>query len=264
MTEPDLPALVTDNPWHALRRFTPARIALGRSGASLPTAPQLAFQLAHAQARDAVHVALDTAALAQSLEQAGIALAAECVQLHSAAPDRLHYLQRPDWGRRLCAQSQGQLAMLAQRLVLADGLSARATMQNAAPLLAAVLPLIARENWSVAPIAIVQQARVAIGDEIAVLLQARLVVILIGERPGLSAPDSLGAYLTWAPHVGCLDSQRNCISNIRPAGLTAQQAASKLHYLAVQMHQRQLSGVALKDNEPATSAVLTTSKAPPE
>jgi ethanolamine ammonia-lyase small subunit len=294
MSEPDLPALVTDNPWQGLRGFTPARIALGRSGTSLPTAPQLAFQLAHAQARDAVHVPLDAAALAHSLEQAGVARAENCVLLHSAAPDRSSYLQRPDWGRRLSAESQQKLAGLANRsamkrrssrgfdnafddpsdnvsdiasditsttvfdiaFVIADGLSARAAMQTAAPLMAAVLAAFGPDNWRIAPITIVQQARVAIGDEIATRLGAGLVVILIGERPGLSSPDSLGAYLTWAPRVGCLDSERNCISNIRPAGLRVEQAASKLHYLATQMRRRQISGVALKDAEPTGDAAL--------
>ncbi len=250
------PPSVIANPWQQLRQFTAARIALGRSGASLPTAPQLAFQLAHAQARDAVHLALDVPQLVQALQEEGVAEAKDCLQLHSAAPDRLTYLQRPDLGRRLSDESRTQLEARMQRgdqrafdiaFVIGDGLSARAVMQNAAPLMAAVLRTIAGERWSVAPLGVVRQARVAIGDEIAALLRARLVVMLIGERPGLSSPDSLGAYLTWAPRVGCTDAERNCISNIRPAGLGHEPAAFRLHYLAAQMHRRQLSGVMLKD-----------------
>jgi ethanolamine ammonia-lyase small subunit len=257
------PRVVIHNPWAQLRQFTAARIALGRSGASLPTAPQLAFQLAHAKARDAVHLALDVPQLAQSLADAGVASSQDCLALHSAAPDRLTYLQRPDLGRRLSDESRRLLATQVQQgeppafdiaFVIADGLSARAVMQNAAPLMTEALRTIRGERWSVAPLVIVEQGRVAIGDEIAGLLCAKLVVILIGERPGLSSPDSLGAYLTWAPRVGCLDADRNCISNIRPAGLPFAQAAARLHYLAAQMHSRQLSGVMLKDETAQVAA----------
>lgn len=266
MSGSKLPAVI-DNPWRQLRQFTAARIALGRTGASLPTAPQLAFQLAHAQARDAVHLALDVPQLLQALEYADVAASDDCLQLHSAAPSRLMYLQRPDLGRRLGDESRSELEAFMQRddkadfniafdiaFVVADGLSARAVMQNAAPLMASVLLRLVGENWSIAPLAVVRQARVAIGDEIAALLRAKMVVVLIGERPGLSSPDSLGAYLTWAPRVGCLDADRNCISNIRPAGLGYEEAAFKLHYLITQMHRRQLSGILLKD-ESATGAL---------
>lgn len=264
MNQPWPPAVIA-NPWQQLRQFTDARIALGRSGASLPTAPHLAFQLAHAQARDAVHLALDVPQLIGALDAAGLAAPADRFELHSAATDRLTYLQRPDLGRRLGDESREQLEAFAQRhggpafdiaFVMGDGLSARALMQNAAPLMAAVMRKIAGEGWSIAPLVVVQQARVAIGDEIAALLGARLVVMLIGERPGLSSPDSLGAYLTWAPHVGRTDADRNCISNVRPAGLDYEQAAFKLHYLAAQMHRRRLSGVALKDETDAAAASL--------
>lgn len=247
---------VTANPWEALRRFTAARIALGRSGVSLPTAPQLAFQLAHAQARDAVHLPLDVAALKDQLQQRGLCAAEEVIDVQSAAADRLVYLQRPDFGRRLSETSRQQLldrfGTGPQRrfdvgFVIADGLSALAIVRNAAPFLAEVMQRIAPEGWSMAPPVIVQQGRVAVADEIGELLGVKLVVILIGERPGLSSPDSMGLYLTWMPARGLTDASRNCISNVRPEGLPYPEAAYKLHYLMAQAHQRGLSGVALKD-----------------
>jgi ethanolamine ammonia-lyase small subunit len=248
---------VVTNPWQSLRRFTAARIALGRSGVSQPTAPQLAFQLAHARARDAVHAELDHAALADALRAAsGLA----CVSLHSAAADRHVYLQRPDLGRHLDAASRAALAPSADgydvAFVIADGLSALAIEQNALPLLQALLPRLAQEQWSIAPLAIVRQGRVAIGDEIGHLLNARAVVVLIGERPGLSSPDSMGLYLTWTPRPGLTDAARNCISNVRPAGLTYDAAAFKLHYLLSESRRRQLSGVALKDETASETATL--------
>ncbi|MEO5935077.1 MAG: ethanolamine ammonia-lyase subunit EutC [Duganella sp.] len=244
--------VVTANPWQSLRRFTAARIALGRSGVSQPTAPQLAFQLAHARARDAVHLALDQAAL-------GEALLAACglrgVPLHSAAAGRDIYLQRPDLGRRLDDASRQTLQ--ARRaaepgghdlaIVIADGLSALAIEQNAVPFLKILMARLAADAWTLAPPVIVAQGRVAVGDEVGELLGARAVVVLIGERPGLSSPDSMGLYLTWAPKTGLTDASRNCISNVRPAGLTYDDAAFKLHYLLSEARKRQLSGVALKD-----------------
>jgi ethanolamine ammonia-lyase small subunit len=240
--------VVVANPWLALRRFTQARIALGRAGVSLPTAKQLDFQLAHAQARDAVHLALDAPALAAALKEAGH----DSVIVHSAAADRDSYLQRPDLGRRLDAPSR---LLLEQRpragcdlaVVVADGLSALAIAQNAAPFLAALSPRLAAENWSLAPIVIAAQGRVALGDDVAQLLAARAVLVLIGERPGLSSPDSMGLYLTWAPRAGLTDADRNCISNVRPAGLAYDEAAYKLHYLLSEARRRGLSGVELKD-----------------
>ncbi|QJQ01382.1 ethanolamine ammonia-lyase subunit EutC [Herbaspirillum rubrisubalbicans] len=247
---------VTANPWEALRRFTAARIALGRSGVSLPTAPQLAFQLAHAQARDAVHLPLEVAALKSQLQQHGICRTEDVLQVQSAAADRLVYLQRPDLGRRLSDASRQQLlerfGTVGERrydvgFVIADGLSALAIVRNAAPFLAEVMHRIAPQAWSLAPPVIVQQGRVAVADEIGELLGVKLVVILIGERPGLSSPDSMGLYLTWMPARGLTDASRNCISNVRPEGLPYPEAAYKLHYLMAQAHQRSLSGVALKD-----------------
>lgn len=250
---------VIANPWAALRQFTDARIALGRAGVSLPTAAHLDFQLAHAKARDAVQLALEVAPLAQSINELGDNQDRPCLTLHSAAPDRRTYLQRPDLGRQLDAASRSALERRRTThpsqtlrpydlaLVVVDGLSALAIEQNAIPFLAHLQRQIAPENWSLAPISIVEQGRVAVGDDVAERLGAKMVVVLIGERPGLSSPDSMGLYLTWMPRVGLLDASRNCISNVRPAGLGYAAAASKLHALLSHAHRRQLSGVALKD-----------------
>ncbi|MBB3213451.1 ethanolamine ammonia-lyase small subunit [Herbaspirillum sp. Sphag1AN] len=258
---PTPPTLVTDNPWHTLRRYTAARIALGRAGVSLPTNAQLAFQLAHAQARDAVHLALDAAQLQQQLIDANIHGASTCKIVDSAASDRLTYLQRPDLGRRLSDDSRKALDDGDQArhydlaFVIADGLSSLAITRNAVPFLAVLQSKIAARHWTLAPLSIVRQGRVAIGDEIGSLLHARLVVILIGERPGLSSPDSMGLYLTWMPTVGMNDAQRNCISNVRPQGMSYEEAATKLDYLLAEALRRELTGVALKD-ESSTDAPL--------
>ncbi|PFH04600.1 ethanolamine ammonia-lyase small subunit [Collimonas sp. PA-H2] len=254
MTKPN--PTVVNNPWQALRQFTAARIALGRSGVSLPTSAQLDFQLAHARARDAVHLALDAKALSSRLSES-FAGNTHCVTVSSAAGNRDTYLQRPDLGRRLDAASRSILQELRQNqqpaanydlaIVIADGLSALAIEQNAQPFLEALMKRLAPENWALAPIAIVRQGRVAVGDEVGEIFGAKLVVILIGERPGLSSPDSMGLYLTWAPRIGLTDESRNCISNVRPAGLSYEEAAFKLHYLLTQARQRQLSGIHLKD-----------------
>jgi ethanolamine ammonia-lyase small subunit len=257
---------VISNPWQGLRRFTAARIALGRTGVSLPTNPQLAFQLAHAQARDAVHLPLDVSQLKHVLEVQGVTTASTCLALDSAALDRFIYLQRPDLGR--CLSDQSRALLMSARpvnpydiaFVIADGLSSLAIAQNAAPFLAKVMPLMEAENWTVAPLVIVRQGRVAIGDEIGELLAAKLVIVLIGERPGLSSPDSMGLYMTWRPRVGLTDASRNCISNVRPAGLTYAEAALKLHYLLSEAHKRQLTGVHLKDETKDASIPLNGSQ----
>jgi ethanolamine ammonia-lyase small subunit len=244
--------LAQPDPWQGLRRLTAARIAIGHTGVSQRTTAQLDFQLAHARARDAVHQSLDTASLAQALADAW-PQAVPPVVLHSAAENRNAYLQRPDLGRRLDAPSRALLS--GQRgggtydlaIVIADGLSALAIMQNAPPFLGALRARLANESWAPATLTIVEQGRVAVGDEVGELLGAKLVVVLIGERPGLSSPDSMGIYLTWAPRVGLTDERRNCISNVRPAGLGYAEAAAKLHYLLGEAHRRQLSGVGLKD-----------------
>jgi len=224
---------MTEDTWTGLRELTAARIALGRAGHSLPTRELLAFQMAHARARDAVQHALDL----QQFSQFN--------RLHSAARDRVEYLRRPDLGRKLNPDS----AVLIERgewdavIVLADGLSATAVNRHARPLMDALMPLL--DGWHIAPVCIVEQARVAIADEIGDKIGAVLSLILIGERPGLSSPDSLGAYLTWSPRVGRTDAERNCVSNIRPEGLDPALAASRIAALMHTARDRQLTGVDL-------------------
>lgn len=248
------------DPWQALRRFTPARIALGHTGISQPTGAQLDFQLAHARARDAVHQALDADALRRDIAAAWPE-APPALVAHSAATDRCVYLQRPDLGRRLDAAPSAALAALPcadgfdLAFVIADGLSALAVATNAAPFLAALRDRLAGETWSLAPPVIALQGRVAIGDEIGASLGARMVVVLIGERPGLSSPDSMGVYITWAPRVGLTDESRNCISNVRPGGLRYDEAVHKLHYLLTEARRRGLTGVALKDETTGAPAL---------
>lgn len=247
---------VIPDPWQALRRFTAARIALGHTGVSQPTSAQLDFQLAHARARDAVHLALDTDTLSQAIEAAWPE-AGPCQILHSAAADRNVYLQRPDLGRRLAPVARAALAALRDpsgedrpydvAFVIADGLSALAVTQNAAPFLQMLRTRLLAQQWAIAPPSIVLQGRVAVGDEVGELLGAKIVVVLIGERPGLSSPDSMGLYITWAPTVGLTDERRNCISNVRPAGQRYDEAAARLHYLLSEARRRELSGVGLKD-----------------
>ncbi len=244
--------MVTErDPWTRLRGLTPARIGLGEAGGSLTTEAHLSFQLAHARARDAVHERLDAPALVARLAALGL----EAVLLRSAAPDRITYLQRPDLGRRLDPESRERLAALAPDrgagpdlcLVIADGLSARAAERHAPAVVAALAPRLAAGGWRLAPVAVVEQGRVAIGDEIGALCGARLVAVLLGERPGLSSPDSLGIYVTWAPAPGRRDADRNCISNVRPEGLPPELAADRLRLLLSAASRRQLTGIALKD-----------------
>jgi len=231
----------------SLREFTSARVDLGRTGHSLPTSELLDFQLAHARARDAVHLPLDVTSLVVELKQKNI----QCVTLASEARDRLTYLQRPDLGRRLNAESRQRLAPLKSdydaAFIIADGLSALAVHRHAAPLLELAL---AQLNWNIAPVAVVEQGRVGISDEIGELLGAKLAVMLIGERPGLSSPDSLGIYLTWQPKAGRTEADRNCISNIRAEGLSYELAAHKLLFLMNESRRLKLSGVQLKERAP--------------
>ena len=230
-----------------LRALTPARVGLGRTGVSLPTRDLLDFQRAHAQARDAVHARLDAAALKAEIESS---IRPEVLRLHSAATSRTEYLQRPDLGRRL---NEASRLLLAEQpsdevdlaVVIADGLSALAVQRHAPALLQELLPRLS--GWNLAPITVVEQGRVAIADEIGLALHARLSVILIGERPGLSSPDSLGAYITWDPKPGRTDAERNCISNIRAEGLAYTHAAAQLSYYLTEARRRQLTGVALKE-----------------
>jgi ethanolamine ammonia-lyase small subunit len=242
------PAETIHDPWAGLRRLTPARIGLARSGASLATGPLLELRLAHARARDAVHAPLDEDRLRTDLAALGLPVLA----VASAALDRQQYLMRPDLGRQLAHDSTELLANHAGghdvALVVADGLSARAVERQAEPLLAELLPQLRAEDWRVAPLTIVRQGRVAIGDAVAQLLRARMVVILIGERPGLSAPDSMGTYLTWEPRPHTTDAHRNCISNIRPEGIDPAGAAFRVMHLLRAMRSRRMSGVTLKDD----------------
>lgn len=244
-------ATIQDNPWQQLRRLTPARIALGHAGTSLPTAAHLAFQYAHAQARDAVHLPFDHADVNQQLQQQG----QTTLVLQSAAANRHIYLQRPDLGRQLDTASRHLLDQHASKhpegydlvLVIADGLSALAVHRHSVPLLALLRQHTQAEGWSQSPVILVQQGRVAIADEIGQRLGGKMVLILIGERPGLSSPDSLGLYFTYAPEVGLSDARRNCISNVRQEGLTYASACHRLIYLMRHACQRQLSGVDLKE-----------------
>lgn len=228
------------DPWETLRAATRARVGLGRAGDGLSTAENLRLAAAHAQARDAVHAPLDVDAVVAALGgRAGPVV-------RSQVTDRAEYLQRPDLGRRLAADHGLEAGEHDLAVVVADGLSARAVQDHAPGLVDALMPRL--EGWDVAPVVVAEQARVALGDEIAVALGARMVLVLIGERPGMSAPDSLGAYLTWEPRRGRVDSERNCVSNIRPPdGLTYEAAAEVLAALLHESFRLQLSGVELKD-----------------
>jgi len=236
------------DPWARLARWTPARIALGRAGASLPTRAVLGFALAHARARDAVHAACDPKTVAGGLAELGL----ETIEVESDAVERALYLRRPDYGRRLSQASRDRLqkrkaAQTDLALVIGDGLYAAAVHTHALPLIAALLVHVKSLELSLAPVVIARGARVALGDEIGSLLRARLVAMLIGERPGLSSPDSLGAYLTHDPKPGRSDAERNCISNIRAEGLSYELAAFKLAWLVREALRRSLTGVNLKD-----------------
>lgn len=237
----EVPAL---DPWAALRAATPARIGLGRSGDALPVWDVLDFQLAHAKARDAVHRPLDAGAILEAVPGS--------LLVRSAVSDRMAYLRRPDLGRRLHEDCRADLVRHGAPggydavFVIADGLSPVGVQRHAVPLLQACLARL--PGWSVAPAVIAVQARVALGDEVGELLGARLVAVLIGERPGLSVADSLGAYVTHAPQVGRRDSERNCVSNIHPGGLSYDAAADMLAWLMTEARSRKLTGVALKDD----------------
>jgi ethanolamine ammonia-lyase small subunit len=234
--------------WAGLRQHTAARIGLKRSGASLATAPLLEFQRAHALARDAVQAPLDSPQLAADIDGFGLPV----LTVASAVDNKQQYLMRPDLGRRLAPSAEAIMASHAGEydtvFVISDGLSARAVQTHAQPVLVGVLPLLSAQGWRIAPLVIVRHGRVAIGDAIAGMLHAESVVVLIGERPGLSAPDSMGAYLTWSPGSQTTDADRNCISNIRPSGMGYADVAFKLAHLMAAMRARRLSGVLLKDD----------------
>jgi ethanolamine ammonia-lyase small subunit len=239
-----------DDPWAVLRSATRARVALGRAGDALPTARELEFRAAHAAARDAVHSPLDVDRLRADL---GGKVLSDVLVVASAAPDRATYLQRPDLGRRLAEGTTLPRTGADLAVVLADGLSPRAVHPHGPGLAAALLERLA--GWSVAPLVVATQARVALGDAIGAALGVRAVVVLVGERPGLSSADSLGVYLTWDPRPGRVDSERNCVSNVRPPhGLSYAQAATTVAALLGAARELGASGVALKDEGPALPA----------
>ncbi len=247
---------VQSDPWTELRRHTAARLALGRCGASLPSVEVLRLGLAHAQARDAVHVAFDAERVRAELTVHGFDL----LEVRSAAPDRATYLHRPDLGRRL---SGGDRAMLDTAAgggcdvlcVVGDGLSAPAVHRHASALLIELRARFEALGLRLGPVVLAHRARVALGDEIGERLRAGLVVVLVGERPGLSSPDSLGAYLTWRPRVGRTDAERNCVSNIRPEGLAASEAARRIAWLVDAARRLGATGVRLKDGSDATGEI---------
>lgn len=260
--------IVIENPWSLLSEFTDARIGLGRTGVSIPTNKQLDFQLAHAKARDAVHLPLDIEKLFHDFSNMPLELellgssskgvlseGIEPILLHSQATNRHVYLQRPDLGRRLNKQSISKLKEMELinefdlAIVVVDGLSSLAIKENATNFIHKLSKQLVNddEDWTLAPFTIVEQGRVAVGDEVGELLNAKAVLVLIGERPGLSSPDSLGLYLTYAPKVGLNDSNRNCISNIRIEGLSYEEATKKALYLLKESRKLKLSGVNIKD-----------------
>jgi ethanolamine ammonia-lyase small subunit len=243
-------SIVRRDPWTELRAFTPARLALGRSGASLPTEEVLRFGLAHAQARDAVHLPLDADTLETDLRTLGVT----CLRARSAVPDRATYLLRPDLGRRLHPDDARRLREQASGLgdapdlllVIGDGLSSLAVQRNAAPIVARILAR-AEPGWRIGPVVIASQARVALGDDIGEAFGARFVAVLIGERPGLGSPDSLGVYLTAEPQRGRMDAERNCLSNIREAGMAVDDAARRLWWLCREARRLGGTGTGLHD-----------------
>lgn len=248
---------IIENPWALLKDYTDARIGLGRSGVSIPTSHSLAFQLAHAQAQDAVHLPLDVENIVEQLLVNDINKETSPILLHSQAINRTTYLQRPDLGRRLDKNSSEILKKIKANdntfydlsIVIVDGLSSLAIKENAINFIKKLMTALKedKQKWNLSPFSIVQQGRVAVGDEVGELLKAKISIVLIGERPGLSSPDSLGLYLTWNPKVGLSDASRNCISNIRSEGLSYEEAVKKTMYLLKESRRLELSGVNLKD-----------------
>ncbi|MFC4278019.1 ethanolamine ammonia-lyase subunit EutC [Achromobacter aloeverae] len=245
----DLPDTATTAPlWRRLRELTAARIGLPRTGASLATESLLDFRMSHARARDAVHAALDIDALRADLLPLGLPV----LHCRTEAAERERYLLRPDLGRRLDDESRERLLSCGHRgadlcITVADGLSATAGQHHATALLGHLAPLLRRQDWLLGPLVLLEQGRVAAGDDIGEALDVKCMIILVGERPGLTSPDSLGAYMTWMPRVGRTDAERNCVSNIRPRGLPLVDAATKIAYLAGRMRAEGCSGVRLKD-----------------
>ena len=245
----NLERFINEDPWVNLRKYTKARIALGRAGTALTTAELLRFRLDHARARDAVVKDLDLEAVRTSLGKYALPI----VEVTTQARDRNEYLRRPDLGRRLSRES-GELLQRSRgdhdiSLIAADGLSSQAIETNLVPFLDVLLPQLGAGRYLLAPFCLVQQGRVAVGDEIGSMVNAKMTVVMIGERPGLSSPDSMGIYITYGPAPGLTDERRNCISNVRAAGLSYSAAAFKLLYIIREAIRLKLSGVQLKDSE---------------
>jgi ethanolamine ammonia-lyase small subunit len=242
---------MTNDPWGSLRQHTAARIALGRAGGSLPTAELLKFSFDHAEARDAVHSELDLDRLQTDLRTVGLPI----LKVASRACDRFTYLQRPDLGCELDQESQDALESVSKSnidgfdiiLIVADGLSAMAAQLHAAPLVSALVAMLQKDRCRVGPLVLARFARVGLQDQIGHIPRASASLILLGERPGLGTADSLGAYLVFNPRPGNTNADRNCVSNIRPAGLPLSTAAETLHYLVMESLLRQMSGLGLKD-----------------
>lgn len=252
--QPPVQPNAIDRLWTEMRAATPARIGLARAGAAVATREHLAFQLAHAGARDAVLESFDSATILEGLAARHL----PALHVRSKAVSREDYLLRPDLGRELDGDSRGiLLAASAGEIVfvLADGLSARAAHDHALPLLDAVLPLLHAQGLKPGPFVLAEQARVALGDQIGEALRASLVIVMIGERPGLTSPDSLGVYLTWMPRTGRTDAERNCLSNIRAEGMSYAEAAGRLAYLCAQARKLGMSGVMLKDEWKAVTSL---------
>jgi ethanolamine ammonia-lyase small subunit len=246
----DYSQLTIADPWHSLKQFTSARIALGHAGSSLPTKANLDFQLAHALAKDAVNLPLDFGKLEQALNVQGY----KTLSLQTQAETHQIYLQRPDKGRLLDLPSIESIQHIAQQIeppdvavIVADGLSSNAIEKHAVPILKLLIPQLCSSGYSLSPISLVKYGRVAIGDHISELFSARMCIVLIGERPGLSSPDSMGIYFTYQAKVGSTDADRNCISNIHKNGLSYEQALEKLLFLITEADRLQFSGIRLKD-----------------
>jgi ethanolamine ammonia-lyase small subunit len=255
--------IIDEDCWKELREFTDARIALGHTGASLPTKEMQKFSLAHARARDSVHMPFDRDKIKQQIENIGY----KTVYVNSKAPNRSTYLTRPDLGRLLSDDSKQKLMQLGEQddditLVIADGLSSKAVHKQSVPLIRCLLPYLKQLKFSIAPVVLAEQSRVALGDEIGHLMHSKFVAMLIGERPGLTSPDSLSVYLTYRPYGGRLESERNCISNIRPEGLSYEKAAFKFAWLLEHALAKECTGIGLKDksDDPQTYMLIRPKK----
>lgn len=260
--EKEYPSIKPQDEWQSLNKLTSARIALGRAGMSITTNTHLTFQLAHSQARDAVNLDLDFNALQNEF----INHTFQSLLLNSKISNRAEYLQRPDKGRLLAQDSIADLEDYKKvnsktdiAIVVVDGLSSFAIEHHALPFLQILIPELEKHNYTIAPICMVKQGRVAVGDHVGEILSAKMVVMLIGERPGLSSPDSMGIYFTYQPKIGATDADRNCISNIHSNGLTYDEAVQKVMFLIEESQRLQLSGVHLKEGSSSDDVIQISS-----